>query len=72
MATKNLKTVYLNLKLEGGSVSGGAKGRFEVEGIAFGVDTVQLDADTSLDDAKAAIITKLEEDGSTVVDQTGE
>ena len=72
MATKNLKTIHLNLKLEGGSVTGGAKGKFEVEGVAFGFDTVQLNADTSLADAKAAVITKLEEDGSTVVDETGE
>ena len=72
MATKNLKTVHLNLTLQGGSVTGGVKAKFEVEGIAFGFDAVQLDADTSLDDAKAAIITKLQEDGSTVIDETGE
>ncbi len=72
MATKNLKTIHLNLTLQGGSVTGGAKAKFEVEGIAFGFDSVQLDADTSLADAKAAVISKLEEDGSTVVDQTGE
>ena len=72
MATKNLKSVFLSLRIEGGSVTGIAKGDFTVEDVASGSTLVELGADTSLTDAKAAVITKMEEDGSTVVDQTGE
>ena len=72
MATKNLKSVYLNLRIEGGSVSGNAIGKFTVEDVASGSANVVLDSATTLDDAKAAVITKLQEDGSTVVDETGE
>ena len=72
MATKNLKSVYLNLRIEGGSVSGNAIGKFTVEDVASGSSSVVLDSATTLDDAKAAVISKLQEDGSTVVDQTGE
>tara|TARA_R110002110_G_scaffold92803_2_gene242136 strand:- start:422 stop:640 length:219 start_codon:yes stop_codon:yes gene_type:complete len=72
MATKNLKSVYLNLRIGEGSVSGNAIGKFTVEDVASGSASVELSGDTSLTDAKAAVIAKLQEDGSTVVDQTGE
>ena len=72
MATKNLKSVYLNLRIEGGSVNGNAIGNFTVEDVASGSASVVFDSATTLDDAKAAVITKLQEDGSTVVDETGE
>ena len=72
MATKNLKSVLLSLRIEKGAVQGIAKGDFTVEDVASGSTLVELAADTSLTDAKAAVITKMGEDGSTVVDQTGE
>ena len=72
MATKNLKSVLLSLRIEKGSVQGIAKGDFTVEDVASGSALVELGAATSLTDAKAAVITKMGEDGSTVVDQTGE
>ena len=70
MATKNLKSVLLSLRIEGGSVTGIAKGEFTVEDVALGSALVELEADTSLTDAKAAIIAAMGEDGSTVVDET--
>ena len=70
MAIKNLKSVYLNLQIEGGSVSGIAIGKFTVEDVASGSANVEFSADISWTDAKAAVITKMEEDGSTVVDAT--
>ena len=70
MATKNLKSVLLSLRMEGGTIAGIAKGDFTVEDIASGSALVELEADTSLIDAKAAVIAKLGEDGSTVVDET--
>jgi len=72
MATKNLKSVLLSLRMEGGTIAGIAKGDFTVEDIASGSTLIDLDADTSLTDAKTAVIANLGEDGSTVVDQTGE
>ena len=70
MATKNLKSVLLSLRIEGGSVTGIVKGDFTVEDVASGSALVELEADTSLTDAKAAIIAAMGEDGSTVVDET--
>tara|TARA_R110001599_G_scaffold289652_1_gene492636 strand:+ start:469 stop:687 length:219 start_codon:yes stop_codon:yes gene_type:complete len=72
MATKNLKSVYLNLRIGEGSVSGNAIGKFTVEDVASGSASVEFDSATTLADAKTAVIAKLQEDGSTVVDQTGE
>jgi len=70
MATKNLKSVLLSLRMENGSIRGIAKGEFTVEDVASGSTLIDLDADTSLTDAKAAIIAKMEEGGHTVVDET--
>jgi len=70
MAVKKLTSVYVSLQSGHEGVSGIAKGKFTVEDVASGSALVELNSDTSFTSAKAAVIAKLEEDGSTVVDAT--
>ena len=70
MATKKLNSVLLSIRSEGGTVRGIAKGNFTVEDVASGSALVELEADTSMADAKAAIIAEMEEGGHTVLDET--